>query len=73
MKLRVAHFESKKKLAGEYIIQYRTIFLRWKMATFITDGAFYDKEEALEEARKHQRHQPLRMLRAYGLDGRELP
>jgi hypothetical protein len=72
MKLRIAHFESKTRLGGEYIIQRRHWLFWWTMATHITDGAFDDKEEALEEARRHLRFQPPRMLRAYNLDGKEL-
>ena len=51
MKLRITEVYTKKRMASQYMIQYRTIFGRWKWASFISDGYFNTYEEALEQAR----------------------
>jgi len=51
MKLRIAKIEHRDRMADEYIIQYRTWFRVWMMATFITDGAFSELHDAMTEAR----------------------
>lgn len=53
MKLRIAHYASQNRMAGEYVIEKRVCFFWWTMATEISDGAFEDFHSAYAFARDY--------------------
>lgn len=61
IKLRIIEIYSKIRMAPMYMIQYRTIFGRWKWASFIDCGQNFDRKcDAMDQAKKYliERYEP---------------